>query len=241
MDKLSEGAAELGLKLSPKQIEQFDRYYQLMMQWNERMNLTTITDYEVVQTKHFLDSLTVTLAIGARTPDTETDFNVIDVGTGAGVPGVPLKIFFYRVKLTLLDSTAKKSGFLKHVVTELGLDDVEVIAGRAEDVAHQPEYREKFALVLSRAVAKLPTLAELTLPLSQVGGMVVAYKKGDFRQEISDAAKAIDTLGGKLREVKEIELEALPGERCLVIIDKVHPTPDIYPRRPGIPAKRPIS
>jgi len=203
--------------------------------WNEQINLTAITDYEEVQLKHFLDSLSVTLA---RKP-TKGD-SVIDVGTGVGIPGIPLKVAFPDIKLVLLEATAKKVSFLHHIIQKLGLSDVEIIVGRAEEVAHVPGYREHFSLVLSRAVAPLPTLVELTLPFCAVGGSFIAQKKGNVDDEVRHAESAIGRLGGRLRAVKRIELEEFTDERCLIIIDKIAPTPEKYPRRPGVPGKRPL-
>ena len=238
MDKLNTGAKKLGLFLKPRQLEQFDIYYQELLDWNQRMNLTAITDYEEVQMKHFLDSLTVTLAL--KQPAGGESLRIIDVGTGAGMPGLPLKILFPDIRLALLEATAKKAEFLRHLTHKLGLEDIEIVVGRAEEIAHQSEYRERFNIVLSRAVATLATLLELTLPFCAVGGSFIAQKKGEIEPEISRATRAIDILGGNLREVKRIDLKEFDDERYLVIIDKVTATPNQYPRRPGIPAKRPI-
>jgi 16S rRNA (guanine527-N7)-methyltransferase len=237
MEILKAGAKELGLELSPAQLEQFASYYHELLDWNRRVNLTAITGYEEVQLRHFIDSLTIILA---WPPETDAGFRVIDVGTGAGIPGIPLKIAFPAIKLVLLEATAKKADFLSHITQRLGLADAEVVVGRAEEVAHQPQYREKFAVVLSRAVAALPTLVELTLPFCAVGGSLIAQKKGAIEDEIDRAGRAISLLGGKLREVKRVALSSLPNERHLVVIDKLSPTPEQYPRRPGIPVKRPI-
>jgi 16S rRNA (guanine527-N7)-methyltransferase len=237
MEKLELGAKKLGLELESRQLEQFSIYYQELLDWNKRVNLTAITDYEEVQIKHFLDSLTVILA---WQPAINVDLRLIDVGTGAGIPGIPLKIAFPDIKLVLLEAVAKKAAFLQHINHKLGLDNVEVLVGRAEEVAHLAQYRERFDLVLSRAVAPLPTLVELTLAFCAVGGSFIAQKKGTINLEISSATKAIDILGGKLREVKRIDLAEFSDERYLVVIDKISPTPPQYPRRPGIPAKRPI-
>jgi len=238
MDRLNLGATKLGLKLNAGQLEQFQLFYQELLDWNQRMNLTAITGYEEVQVKHFLDSLTVTLAL--EPPTGGEDYRVIDVGTGAGFPGVPLKILWPDVKLVLLDSTAKKASFLHHLKQKLGLDDVEIVVGRAEEVAHETQYREKFDVVLSRGVARLPTLLELTLPFCAVGGVLIAQRKGDTESAISGAGKAISTLGGGLREAKRIKLTEFTDGRYLLVVDKVSPTPEQYPRRPGIPAKRPL-
>lgn len=238
MERLESGANKLGLHLTPRQREQFHIYYHKLVDWNRRVNLTAITEYEEVQIKHFLDSLTVTLAFNQLTGRERLRF--IDVGAGAGFPGVPLKILLPTIKLTLLEATAKKTTFLRHLKHKLGLDDVEVLAGRAEEVAHQAQYREKFDVVLSRAVAPLPTLVELTLPFCTIGGCFIAQKKGPITLEISQATRAISRLGGNLRELKRVELEEFTDERWLITIDKVSPTPQSYPRRPGIPVKRPI-
>lgn len=238
MEKLEVGAIKLGLELNPRQLEQFYIYYQELLDWNQRLNLTAITDYEGVQIKHFLDSLTVTLAW--RQPVASMDFRLIDVGTGAGLPGIPLKILLPNIRLVLLEATAKKAAFLHHLKQKLGLDNIEIVVGRAEEVAHETQYREKFDVVLSRAVAPLPTLVELTLPFCTIGGSFIAQKKGVIDPEISQASRAISTLGGNLREVKRIDLEEFTDERQLIIIDKISLTPQLYPRRPGIPSKRPL-
>jgi 16S rRNA (guanine527-N7)-methyltransferase len=238
MDKLQTGSQKLGIHLNQLQLEQFETYYRELVDWNERMNLTAITDYDPVQIKHFLDSLTVITAI--RPEDRARPLYFIDVGTGAGLPGIPLKIILPDTRLVLLEATAKKTKFLEHLIAKLGLKDVEIVAGRAEEVARDHRYREKFDLVLSRAVASLPTLVELALPFCAIGGRFIAQKKGDIKEELAQSEKAIALLGGSLREIKPVVLEEFSDSRVLVVIDKIKPTPPIYPRRPGMPAKKPI-
>ncbi len=237
MEHLKSGAARLELPLTSKQLRQFHTYYQELVSWNERINLTSITGFRDVQIKHFLDSLTVIKAF--KQPDGK-QLRVIDIGTGAGFPGLPVKIALPDMALVLLEATAKKAAFLRHLTAALELEDVDIVAGRAEDIAHQEQYRQKFDLVLSRAVAPLATLAELALPLCAVGGLLIAQKKGAIDRETARAGRAINLLGGDQPEIKRIELAGLGGERYLVIIEKIAPSPQKYPRRPGMPAKRPI-
>jgi 16S rRNA (guanine527-N7)-methyltransferase len=239
MKKLIEGAGKLGIELNARQVNQFELYYQELIEWNKKINLTAITDYPSVQIKHFLDSLTVTLALSEEEME-RPDFNIVDVGTGAGFPGVPLKILFPQPRVVLIEPTTKKAVFLHYVIHKLGLENVEVRNSRAEEAAHLPLYREQFALALSRAVALLPTLVELTLPFCQIGGRFIAQKKGEIEQEIDRAKEAIAILGGKLDQIKKIELDEFNDARYLVVIDKIYPTPNKYPRRPGAPRRRPI-
>jgi 16S rRNA (guanine527-N7)-methyltransferase len=238
MEKLYSGAKKLGLELSPGQLRQFDIYYQELVAFNQRVNLTRITDYEAVQINHFLDALTLSLVWPPAKPGAR--LRVIDVGSGAGIPGLPIKILFPDIKLTLLDATAKKAAFLDHLSRKLGLDNVEIMVGRAENIAHQAGYRESFDMVLARGVAPLVTLAELTLPFGCPGSSFIAQKKGDIDPEIAEANWAISLLGGELREIKRISLEEFTDDRKLVVVSKVSPTPKAYPRRPGIPRKRPL-
>ncbi len=238
MDRLVAGASKVGLQLGSRESALFQTYYHELIAWNKRMNLTAITDYDLVQINHFLDALTVALVW--KPPAGEGRPRVLDVGTGAGVPGIPLKIAFPEIQLVLLDATAKKAEFLHHLKQELGMNDIEIVVGRAEDVAQLSPYRESFDLVLSRAVAALATLVELTLPFCTIGGSFIAHKKGDIQPEIEQAAHAISLLGGKLTEVRPVNLPEFPDQRYLVAISKVVTTPAKYPRRAGMPAKRPL-
>jgi 16S rRNA (guanine527-N7)-methyltransferase len=238
MEKLVEGARQLGLPLTERQLEQFQTYYEQLVEWNRRVNLTGITDYEEVQIKHFVDSLSIVLAMeGAKWAD--GSFGLLDIGTGAGMPGLPLKIVCPRAKLVLLDSVAKKTAFLRHIVGELGLEEVEILTQRAEEIGHLPEYRETFDLVVCRAVSELATVAELTLPFCRIGGLAVIPKKKGIERELSQANGAMDILGSKLKTIQEVTIKGLE-QHVLVVLEKTSPTPVTYPRRPGIPAKRPL-
>ena len=237
VELLKAGTAALGIHLSLAQIERFRAYYQEIASWNTRVNLTSVTRWEDVQTIHFVDSLTVTLAIPRALLESG---RIVDVGSGAGFPGIPLKIAFPSARVTLIESTGKKAAFLTHLTHTLGLEDVDVRTGRAEALAHDPELRESFDCVVSRAVAVMAALAELTLPFCRVGGVVVAQKKLDTRDEVRQAQRAIETMGGGLKDVTEVSPEILGGARSLVVLEKLNPTPDRYPRRPGMPAKRPL-
>jgi 16S rRNA (guanine527-N7)-methyltransferase len=241
VERLKTEAAKLGLALNQQQLEQFEFYYRELVDWNRRVNLTAVVDYEEVQLRHFLDSLSIlALERDADMPVSLAAARIIDVGTGAGLPGLPLKIACPSLHLTLLESVGKKTSFLEHVVGRLGLEGVEVVRARAEELAHNPHYREAFDLALSRAVASLSVLAELTLPFCRRGGALVAQKKGALAAEVAAAARALSLLGGKLAGVKRLDLEGLEGERCLVVIRKLDATPPVYPRRPGLPARRPL-
>ena len=239
MKRLIEGAGKLGIELNARQVKQFELYYQELIEWNKKINLTAITDYSSVQVKHFLDSLTIILALTGKEVE-RPDFNIIDIGTGAGFPGVPLKILLPQPRLVLIEPTTKKTAFLSHIINKLELENIEILNSGAEEAAHLSLYREQFALVLSRAVALLPALVELTLPFCRIGGRFIAQKKGDIDREVDRAGKAITALGGKLDQIKRIELSEFADVRYLVIVDKIYPTQNKYPRRPGLPRRRPI-
>ncbi|UCG55528.1 MAG: 16S rRNA (guanine(527)-N(7))-methyltransferase RsmG [Dehalococcoidia bacterium] len=238
MEYLRSGAAKLGIELNPQQLEQFQVYYQKLLEWNQRINLTSITDFKEVQLKHFLDSLTVIPVF--KQSIINKGLSVIDIGSGAGFPGLPLKIALPNIKLVLLEATKKKTNFLNTLILKLNLNDVEPLTGRAEEMAHQPQYRQRFYIVLSRAVATLPVLAELTLPFCAIGGQIIIQKKGYIKGEVNNSAKAIELMGGNQPEIREVEMPEFINDRYLVTIDKVSLTPAKYPRRSGIPIKRPI-
>lgn len=237
MELLATGVAELGLTLSDVQLARFETYFHELTDWNQRMSLTAITDYEEVQVKHFLDSLTLVLA---AEPISLAHCRVIDIGTGAGLPGLALKILSPDISLTLADSVGKKTRFLQHLVHTLGLSEVDVHTGRAEDLARRPDLRESFDLVLARGVARLRVLAEYTLPFCKVGGRVVAWKSGSIDAELAQAESAIAALGGQEKKVHPVDITGLKDGRVLVVLYKMRPTPDEFPRRVGIPAKRPL-
>ena len=237
METLARGASELGLELTGQQLDQFHRYYQALTCWNQRVNLTAITDFHEVQVKHFLDSLTVLLALPACPG---SGARLVDVGAGGGFPGVPLKLVFPDSRLSLVESSGKKARFLDHLVQTLGLSGVEVLTGRAETLAHLAELREDFDVVLSRGVARMPLLLEYTLPFCRVGGRVITLKHGGIEQEMAGAARSMETLGGRLAGVFPVQVGGLSDNRVVVAVEKVGPTPEQYPRRPGIPAKRPL-
>ena len=236
MKELYEGARTLGISLNDRQQQLFQAYYGLLVVWSARTNLTTITDYPGVVTKHFLDSL----ACLEELPEDVAGWRVIDVGSGAGFPGLPLKIACPGVCLTLLEATGKKAEFLTEVVSRLGLTDVTVLNARAEQAGHDPAHREAYDLAVARALAALPVLAELTLPFVRPGGLVIAQKGEDPVAEVETAQAAFQTLGGRLRHVLPVSVPGLAAARHLVVIEKVAATPDGYPRRSGVPAKRPL-
>lgn len=223
----------IGIELSDEQLEQFLTYYEMLIEKNKVMNLTTITDFDEVLEKHFEDSLSLIQAV-----DLEKSQAVIDLGTGAGFPGIPLKIAFPNLQITLADSLNKRILFLDDVIRELGLVGIDTVHGRAEDLAKNSDYREKFDLCVSRAVANLSTLSEYCLPFVKIGGKFISYKAGECDEEVAASKSSIFLLGGKISDIKKFEL----GEsgRAFVIIDKVSGTPKKYPRKAGTPSKDPL-
>ena len=223
----------IAIELSDEQLEQFLTYYEMLIEKNKVMNLTAITDFDEVLEKHFEDSLSLIQAV-----DLEKSQAVIDLGTGAGFPGIPLKIAFPNLQITLADSLNKRILFLDDVIRELGLTGIDTVHGRAEDLAKNSDYREKFDLCVSRAVANLSTLSEYCLPFVKIGGKFISYKAGECDEEVAASKSSIFLLGGKISDIKKFEL----GEsgRAFVIIDKVSGTPKKYPRKAGTPSKDPL-
>ena len=233
--RFKNGLTELGLNLSDFQLEQFMKYYELLVEWNSFMNLTAITEFEEVCTKHFLDSLSLCKAL-----DCQKELSVMDIGTGAGFPGIPLKIAYPNLEITLLDSLGKRVKFLKEVIVQLSLEKIDAIHGRAEDFAKPDLLREHFDICVSRAVANLSSLSEYCIPYVKVDGFFISYKSEKIVEEMASARKAVDLLGGEF--VKQVEF-VLPNSdiyRNLVVIKKVKNTPKKYPRKAGLPTKEPL-
>ena len=226
---------ELGITLDDNQKQQFVKFYELLVEWNKVMNLTGITEYEEVNEKHFVDSLSIVKAIDINEVET-----VIDIGTGAGFPGIPLKIAFPHLKVVLLDSLNKRIKFLNTVIDELGLNDIKTIHGRAEDFAKQADYREQFDLCVSRAVANLATLSEYCIPYVKKDGLFVPYKSGEIEEELEQSKKAVHVLGGKIQDVVKFQLPGSEIGRSFVKIKKLQNTAKKYPRKAGLPSKEPI-
>lgn len=234
IDQFKNDCIAMNINLSDKQMLQFQKYYEILNEWNHFMNLTAITEYSEVLKKHFLDSLSIVKAAQIK-----EDEMLLDIGTGAGFPGIPLKIVFPDLQIVLLDSLGKRVKFLNHVMEELGLKKIEAIHGRAEDLAKNTLYREQFHYVVSRAVANLSSLSEYCIPYTRINGQFISYKSGNVDEELKNAENAIKILGGKVDNVVRFKL-ADTEERTLVCIKKIKSTPKKYPRKAGTPSREPL-
>lgn len=240
MNELKNVLNKINIDINPTQIEQFEKYYDLLIEKNKVMNLTAITEKEDVIVKHFVDSVAIIPYLKDMNFVLDKDTSIIDIGTGAGFPGIPLKIMLPEVNFTLLDSLNKRVGFLNEVINELHLENIEAIHGRAENIASDKLYREKYNLCVSRAVANLSTLSEYCLPFVKKDGLFISYKAGDSEEEINKSKNAIKLLGGKIKKVEEFILPQSEAERVFVIIKKINNTEKKYPRKAGIPSKKPL-
>ncbi len=232
-NKMKEYEKKSDFHFSVEQLEQFFVYMNLLIEWNKRVNLTAIIEPNEIILKHFIDSITIL-------KDINDNSKVIDVGTGAGFPGIPLSIMNHTLKITLADSLNKRLIFLKEVINELDLKNVEIIHARAEDLGQSKKYRESFDIATSRAVANLSTLSEYLIPLVKKNGKVISMKAGEAQEEIDNARKAIKILGGKIEKIEEFKLPQTEMERTIVLIRKEELTPNKYPRKAGVPSKEPI-
>ncbi|WPK13035.1 16S rRNA (guanine(527)-N(7))-methyltransferase RsmG [Lysinibacillus louembei] len=230
-----EALREKGIELTATQIAQFKKYFELLVEWNEKMNLTAITDLEGVYLKHFYDSISTSFYFDFTKVTT-----ICDVGAGAGFPSLPIKICFPHLHITIVDSLNKRITFLNHLSEELGLENVAFVHARAEEFGQNAKYREKFDVVTARAVARLSVLSELCVPIAKVGGQFVALKAAAGKQELAEAKKAVSTLGIELQEEFVFELPVEQSERTLYVFNKIKATPKKYPRKPGVPNKTPI-
>lgn len=241
MELLKKGAIELGVTLSDRQLDQFEIYFHQLTEWNKRANLTAIIEYDAVQVKHFLDSLTVWLtAKEVLESSASRPIRVMDVGSGAGLPGLALKIAFPDIQLALVESVAKKTSFMRHVIDTLNLEGVSVYTGRAEELARGNDLRDRFDMVVVRALAKLPLLLEFGLPFCKTDGCLVAFKHGGDGTEQDEAANALSELNGFIERVSTVRLEGLTDDRVVILIRKTGATPKRYPRSVGVPGKRPL-
>lgn len=236
-DRLNRELNQFSIILENSQINQFYQYYELLDEWNKVMNLTAITDQNEVITKHFVDSLALVKAMGEISTK---EYKIIDIGTGAGFPGIPLKIAFPQLKITLMDSLNKRIKFLNEVIEQLGLKEITAVHSRAEDLGRDKDYREKYDLSVSRAVANLSTLSEYCMPFVKPGGFFISYKSGKIEEELSSAKHAIFLLGGKVNRIESFTLDGAEAERTLIKIEKVSEISKRYPRKAGVPGKEPL-
>lgn len=240
MNKLVNICNKINIEISDDQINCFEKYYELLIEKNKVMNLTAITDKEDVIVKHFIDSIALIPYLLDKGININNELKIIDIGTGAGFPGLPLKIMMPDVKFTLLDSLNKRVSFLNEVIDELKLKDIEALHGRAEDYASDNKYREKYDICVSRAVANLSTLSEYCIPFVKKDGFFISYKAGESEEEINNSKNAIKILGGKINKVEEFVLPGTDVSRVFVFIRKLELTDKKYPRKAGVPAKKPL-
>ncbi|MBE5898555.1 MAG: 16S rRNA (guanine(527)-N(7))-methyltransferase RsmG [Lachnospiraceae bacterium] len=236
LTKLYNGLDSLGIEYNDNKINQLITFYEMVVEKNKVMNLTGITEFDEFVYKHFLDSLILEKAF----PQIKNNISVIDVGTGAGFPGIPLAIIYDNAEFTLIDSLNKRVNFLNEVITALSIENVNAVAGRAEELGKNSSYREQYDLCVTRAVAEINLLSEYTLPFVKVGGKCIPYKSLQINDEIENGSKAISILGGEIDRVVEIDINGTDLYRNLLLINKIESTPSKYPRRPGIPKKKPL-
>lgn len=235
MQKMEDGLQILGVHLTEEQLNQFLIFYEKLIEKNKQVNLTAITEFTEVVEKHFIDSLSLTKVIDLKKP-----LKILDLGTGAGFPGIPLKIAFPELEIVLMDSLNKRVLFLQDIISDLKLQKISALHGRAEEIARKKEYREQFDICVSRAVANLSSLSEYCLPFVKQGGRFISYKSGEIEEEALQAKKAVHLLGGKIEEVEKFQLPGTDIWRSFVCVDKLRKTPRTYPRKAGTPTKDPL-